>query len=105
MKYYGFAYMGNFYEYSLENATSYTDPYAALAQANREWDAVPEPHIGRLLIVLQVEDVSDANKNDKRAFFQFTSGKACLAFIKQESEIIWSSEANQLWNGNAEFMG
>ena len=102
MYYYGFAYKGYGAVYSTENAIQCNDPYEALIIANQEWEADSD-HIGRLLVVIEVAPQENYSSETK-AYFQFTSEKACADYVAQKGEIKWSEEDDPKWNGDAHMM-
>ncbi len=99
MKYYGFIYEGQFANYQVEGLQAFDSPYEALFYANQKWQKNSDLQIPRLLVVKQ----SDCAEKEY-AFFQFTDYKACNQFIQYNENIIWSSNDNQKWNGNAKQM-
>lgn len=105
MKYYGTVYKGNIDIYDAREMQEFVNPYAALKAANCEWDSDPEKQIGRVLLVLRASDSNDETVVDDKAYFQFTDSKSCIMFIKNKSEIVWSTPETQKWNGNATQMG
>lgn len=105
MKYYGFMYDGLGAKYNFDDAVSYNDPYEALISANKKWDETSEPQTWRLLIVLRKADATEKSISDDRAYFQFTSSKACSTFANERSRIEWSDSDVQKWNGDAKMMG
>lgn len=105
MSYFGSRYKGNIDAYHVEKMQAFESPYSALDFANREWDEESEEKdAARLLIVLN-DDPEMRKKQKGEAYFQFTDSAACMKFVSEKCEIIWSNPENQLWNGNGRFMG
>ena len=101
MNYFGSKYKGCNGVYNIQEFEKYDNPYDALKTANKEWNAEPDIHIPRLLVIIK----EDKRSTDRFAYFQFTDSKACDKFIEDRGKIIWSNEKNQKWNGNGNFMG
>lgn len=90
--------------YQTDNETSYNTPFEALIEANRKWEEAPDLHVSRLLIVLRKPDAAEVAVDNEAAYFQFTSSKACKAFARKKSQIVWSRADKQEWNGDANLM-
>lgn len=103
MNYYGFIYQGNIDVYDMAGVTPCSDPYRALTSANRQWSKLHHPDSERLLIVFRAEEAAE-NADLERAYFQFTSEKACTDYVARKEEIKWSEEDAPKWNGDAHMM-
>ena len=104
IKYYGFPYQGRGAIYNTEKELFFDNPYNALKNANNKWNANPDFQIARLLVVVALDTSQDNISLIRYAFFQFTNSKSCENFIVTQNNIIWSSNEDQVWNGNAKMM-
>lgn len=104
IKYYGFPYQGRGAIYNTEKELFFNNPYNALKNANDKWNVNPDFQIARLLVVVALNTSNDNISLIQYAFFQFTNSKSCENFIVTQNEIIWSSNEDQVWNGNAKMM-
>ena len=102
VKYCGFPYQGRYAIYNTEKELFFDNPYNALKNANAKWDANRDFQIARLLVVVAVDTANTSLI--QYAFFQFTNSKACKNFITSKTDIVWSSNEAQVWNGNAQMM-
>jgi len=103
-KYYGFIYSGINAKYDFENGLFFKNPFEALKNANNKWDSKPDYQIPRLLVVIELEDIRCNTPLFRYAFFQFTNSKACEQFIFNQTDIKWSDNDDQVWNGNLHIM-
>lgn len=99
MKYYGYIYKGPMLNYKF-GEQAFSSPYEALNYANQQWQNNPDLQVARLLVVKKDDCVENVY-----AFFQFTSYNACVEFIKNNTDIVWSNINSPKWNGNAKMMG
>lgn len=104
LKYFGSIYRGNIKIYDTHTLKTFNDPYEALLYANSEWNREESEWVARLLIVLRKSDSTESAIPEDKAYFQYTDDKACERFAEQKSEIRWSSDKRQIWNGNAKMM-
>lgn len=104
IQYYGFPYQGRGAIYNTEKELAFDNPYNALKNANEKWNANPDFQIARLLVVVALDTSKDDISSIKYALFQFTNSKSCENFIVTQNDIIWSSNEDQNWNGNAQMM-
>ena len=84
-----------------ENVVISDDVYCALTGANEQWEKENMDTRGypRLLVVKE-----DSEKKARTAFFEFSSYNTCLAFINSKKEIVFSTEEDQIWNGEPKLM-
>lgn len=104
IKYYGFPYQGRGATYNTGKELFFDNPYNALKNANEKWNANPDFQIARLLVVVALDTSQDNISLIQYAFFQFTNSKSCENFIIDQDKIIWSTNEEQTWNGNAKMM-
>ena len=105
MKYYGSIYKGIAGEYDISHMRSFDDPYDALKTADNEWNATPDSPIARLLLVIRAAECGEPAPKKGRAHFHFRSSESTERFISNRSEILWSDNESQSWNGDAGIMG
>ena len=101
MTYYGAAYNGMGAVYDVSKMRKFATPFAALDAANKAWDNDPEKQVARLLVIIRIDEQSEAKDT---AFFGFTYSASCRQFAANQGEIKWSTSDAQIWNGNSTLM-